>query len=142
VSAGEATKWFLELGEHPERYVLDTHAGFEFTQGAFGQSGARFVTWERFYGLKLTLHFELLEVGDRSFRFRLVRPPLPVYGAYEIEETEEGTVYLVLWIEGTTSLGTWFLRCPLVRKAIERQIRNEVEHVKTSMESLYAADQV
>jgi len=137
VSIAQARQWFMELEKHRERYQFETHAGFAFSQGNFGEVGARFQTWEQFYGLKLTLRFELTEVGDTRFRFRLIRPALPVWGAFAIEEAPGGTTNLSLEIGGTTRLGVWFLRFPLVRGAVQRQIRGEVEHIKTSMEDVY-----
>lgn len=145
VGVAQARQWFLDLEAHPERYVLNTHAGFAFTQGGFGQTGSRFVTWERFYGLKLALHFELGGVDEQRFSFLLRRPPLPIWGAFVIEalETEgceQDTVRLALQLGGTAWVGEWFLNCPLVRKAVERQIGYEVQHIKASMEALYAPD--
>ena len=136
VSVGRARRWFMELETHPERYRFETHAGFAFTQGGFGEIGAHFQTWERFFGLKLTLGFELTEVADTRFRFRLARPPLPVWGAFTIEPVDGEMVELRLAIGGTSRLGNWFLRLPLVRGAIGRQIRGEVEHIKASMEAV------
>ena len=95
VSAAHVRQWFLDLEAHPERYRLETHAGFAFTQGTFGQAGAHFVTWERFGCLRLALHFELTEVGEWHFLFALVRPPLPVWGVYAIEDAGDS-------IEGAT----------------------------------------
>ena len=131
-----ARLWFLELEAHPERYQFETHAGFAFTRGDFGQAGARFQTRERFYGLRFTLVFELTEVCDAYFRFRLIRPPLPVWGAFAIEEAGTGATDLRLAIGGTTCLGAGLLRLPLIRGAVRRQIRSEVEHIKISMESV------
>jgi hypothetical protein len=138
VSIAQARQWFMELGTHPERYQFETHAGFAFTQGGFGEIGARFQTQEQFYGLKLTLRFELTEVGDRHFRFRLIRPALPVWGTFVIEEAPGDNTNLSLAIGGTSRLGAWFLRFPLVRGAVQRQIRREVEHIKASMEVIYS----
>jgi hypothetical protein len=135
VSVEQARRWFLELETYPERYRFETHAGFAFTQGGFGEIGARFQTWERFFGLRLTLGFELTEVADTRFRFRLVRPPLPVWGAFTIEPADGETVELRLTIGGTSRLGHWLLRLPLVRGAIRRQIYGEVEHIEASMEA-------
>jgi hypothetical protein len=137
VSIAQARQWFMELEKHPERYRFETHAGFAFTQGNFGEIGARFQTRERFYGLKLALRFELTEVGDTRFRFRLIRPALPVWGAFAIEEVPGNGTSLSLAIGGTTRLGAWLLRLPLVRGAIRRQILGEVEHIKASMQDVY-----
>ena len=134
VDVGQARRWFLELETHPERYRFDTHAGFAFTQGGFGEIGARFQTWERFYGLRITLSFELTDVEDTRFRFRLIRPPLPVWGAFTIGAAGDETTVLRLAIGGTTRLGAWVLRVPLIRGAVRRQIRGEVEHIRASME--------
>jgi hypothetical protein len=137
VDLADARRWFLELEDHPERYRFETHAGFEFTAGSFGEPGARFQTWEQFYGLKLTLGFELEEVGEAHFRFRLVRPPLPVWGAFVLERASGDATILRLEIGGTTRLGEWVLRFPLVKGAIQRQIQGEVDHIKKSMENVY-----
>lgn len=137
VRMAQARQWFMELETHPERYQFETHAGFAFAQGNFGEIGARFQTWEQFYGLKLALCFELTEVGDAHFRFRLVRPALPVWGGFVIEEAPGDITNLGLEIGGTSRLGVWFLRLPLVRGAVQRQIRGEVKHIKASMEIVY-----
>jgi hypothetical protein len=135
VDAAAARRWFLELETHPERYRFETHAGFTFTRGNFGEIGARFETREQFCGLPLTLSFELTGVEDTRFRFRLTRPPLPVWGAFTIEEAGGETTLLRLAIGGTTRPGAWFLRFPPIRSAVRRQIRSEVEHIKASMSS-------
>ncbi len=137
VRIAQARQWFMELETHPERYQFETHAGFAFTQGNFGEIGARFQTWERFYGLKFTLRFELTEVGDTHFRFRLLHPALPIWGAFAIEEVLRDNTSLSLEIGGTTRPGTWVLWLPLVRRAVRQQIRGEVEHIKASMEAIY-----
>ena len=134
VSQEAARQWFLELKEHPERYQFDTHAGFTFTQGDFGEVGARFETQERFYGLRLTLRFELTEVGESEVRFRVLRPPVPVWGAFVLEaEGPQGTL-LTLRIGSDSQAGATFLNLPLVRGAIQRQIQAEVENIRDSME--------
>ena len=138
VSIAQARQWFMELERFPERYQFETHAGFAFVQGNFGEIGARFQTREQFYGLKLTLRFELTEVGDRYFRFRLIRPALPVWGAFVIGEAPGDSTNLSLEIGGITPLGAWFLQLPLVREAVQGQIRGEVEHIKASMEATYS----
>ena len=137
VRIAQARQWFMELETFPERYQFKTHAGFAFVQGNFGEIGARFQTWEQFYGLKLTLRFDLTEVGDRHFRFRLIRPALPVWGAFVIEEAPDDSTNLSLEIGGTTRPGTWLLWLPLVRDAVRKQICGEVEHIKASMEAIY-----
>jgi hypothetical protein len=136
IDIAQARRWFLELETYPERYQFKTHAGFAFDEGQFGQVGARFHTRERFYGLRLTLHFEVVESHDEVFRFHLVRPPLPVWGAFVIEAADDGITNLCLEVGGTTRLGLWFLRLPLVKGAIQRQIRGEVRHIKASMEKI------
>jgi hypothetical protein len=135
ISTEGARLWFLELDRHPERYQFETHAGFTFTRGQFGEVGARFQTREQFCGLPLRLEFELTEVSEARFRFRLVRPPLPVWGAFTIEEAGAAAAALRLAIGSTDSLGRRFLHLPLVRGAILRQIRREVEHIQASMEA-------
>jgi len=139
VPPSEAKQWFMALEEHPERYQFDTHAGFRFESGNFGEPGALFRTRERFHGIRLTLHFKLTTIGEWHFRFRLLRPPLPVWGTFVIAPLDEHTS-LTLEIGGASPLGRVILRLPLVRGAIERQIRGEVEHIKASMERVYSPD--
>ena len=139
VSSAQARQWFLDLQGHPERYRLETHAGFRFTEGDFGAVGARIETREQFYGVALALRFELLEVGQTSFRFVLTRPPLPLWGVYLIEDAPGGGVDLRLEVGGTRRWGELLLRCPLVGRAVRRQIRGEVDHVRASMEAICAA---
>jgi hypothetical protein len=140
VSVDQARQWFLDLGTHPERYAFETHAGFAFTQGDFGRPQSRFVSWEYFYGVKVSLGFELIEVGHSHLRFRLLRPPLPIWGAFVLEDAGGRATKVTLQIGGTARLGEWFLSCPLFRGAIERQIRGEVGHIKASMEALHTSD--
>ena len=134
VSQEAARQWFLELKEHPERYQFDTHAGFTFTQGDFGEVGARFETQERFYGLRLTLRFELTAVGDTEVRFRVLRPPAPVWGAFILEAEASQQTLLTLRIGSDSQAGATFLNLPLFRGAIQRQIQAEVENIRDSME--------
>ncbi len=138
ISTSQARQWFLDLRTHPERYQFETHAGFAFTQGNFGEVGARFQTWERFHGLSANLHFELTQTGKSHFRFRLLRPSLPIWCAFRlIERTSDNTTHLRLEVGATTSLGSCFLRLPLIRGTIQRQIQSEVDHIKASMEAVH-----
>ena len=134
-SPAQVERWFRALEAHPEQYRFDTHEGFTFTEGHFGQVGARFQTRERFYGLPLRLTFQLTEVSEARFCFRLVRPPLPIWGAFLINQGPEGTTDLRLEIGGETRLGQWLLRLPGVGSAIRRQIQAEVDHIKASVEA-------
>lgn len=136
VTGAEARRWFLSLETHPERYQFETHAGFAFSAGNFGEIGARFQTWERFMGLTFNLHFELTETGDSHFRFRLIRPPLPIWCAFTIVEHTGNSIDLGLEVGGTSHTGEWFLTLPVVRPTVQRQIASEIEHIKTSMEAL------
>jgi hypothetical protein len=137
VSTAQAQQWFLSLKTHPERYKFETHAGFAFTKGDFGEVGARFQTWEQFHGLEINLHFELTEIGESHFRFRLLRPPLPIWCVFRLTETTDDATDLHLEAGGTTSLGALLLRLPLVKGTIQRQIQGEVEHIKASMEAIF-----
>jgi hypothetical protein len=137
VTSAEARQWFLDLETHPERYQFETHAGFAFSQGSFGEVGARFETWERFLGLTVNLHFELTQTSDSHFRFRLLRPLLPIWCAFAIEEITGGGVDLSLEAGGTTRAGASFLRLPVIKRIVQRQISNEVEHIKASIEALH-----
>ena len=137
VSAAQARQWFLDLETHPERYRFETHTGFAFTQGGFGQVGARFQTWEQFHGLRINLHFEITETSDAHFRFHLLRPPLPIWCAFAIEKIADDVTNLRLEVGGTTSTGVQLLRLPLVIGAIQKQIQSEVDHIKASMGTAY-----
>jgi hypothetical protein len=48
VGPDKARAWFLALSEHPEWYQFESHAGFTFTKGEFGEPGARFHTERAF----------------------------------------------------------------------------------------------
>jgi hypothetical protein len=139
VPVDAARHWFLSLKDHPERYRFDTHAGFEFQKGSFGQVGARFTTRERFLFFWLELPFELVEVRDTAFWFRLCRPSwIEVWGRFEIQEQEGAQSTLSLHIGSETRLGQLLLRCYPVAAVVHRQIRHEVRHVRSSMEQVYA----
>ena len=142
VPSAEARCWFVDLETHPERYQFETHAGFAFGAGDFGEIGARFQTWEEFLGLTINLHFELTETSDSHFRFRLIRPPLPIWGAFTIKERTGSSIDLGLEVGGTSRAGEWFLRLPIVRPVVQQQITSEIEHIKASMEALRDSAQV
>jgi hypothetical protein len=139
VSVEQARDWFLSLKEHPERYEFETHGGFEFVEGSFGEIGARFKTRERFFGLGLELLFELTEVGESDFWFRLARPEsIGVWGRFDISRGGEERSMLSLSVGSETRFGQLMLRCFPVALAVHRQINREVEHIKASMETVYA----
>jgi hypothetical protein len=133
-----ARDWFLSLEEHPERYAFETHDGFEFVEGGFGEIGARFRTRERFLFLKLELLFELGKVEENAFWFWLVRPSSPgVWGKFEIGEDGEGHSTLTLSIGSETRVGQILLRFSPAATLIHGQISDEVEHIRRSMERVY-----
>ena len=136
VSADQARSWFLSLEDHPERFRFGTHDGFEIVHGNFGDLGSRFKTREKFYFLKRELLFELVEVDEISFRFRLIRPSWPqVWGSFLMRELEPASVSLQLEIGPTTQVGAFWLKFYPVAAAIRQQITSEVVHIKASMES-------
>jgi hypothetical protein len=137
VGVAQVRRWFYELEAHPERYRFATHEGFYVTEGRFGVVGARFQTQERFHGLQLSLEFELTAVEENRFCFRVVRPALPVWGAFEVEAIADDKTLLCLGIGGTTWLGRSLLRCPGVNEGIRRQICAEANHIKASVEAIY-----
>ena len=142
ITSAEAQRWLVDLETHPERYQFETHAGFAFSAGNFGEIGARFQTWEQFLGLTLNLHFELTETSDSHLRFRLIRPPLPIWCAFTIKEHTGSGIDLGLEAGGTSRAGAWFLRLPIVRPIVQQQITSEIEHIKASMEALRDCAQV
>ncbi|MBN1247943.1 MAG: hypothetical protein JXC32_09825 [Anaerolineae bacterium] len=137
-----ARTWFLELAEHPERYEFETHSGFTFTQGEFGEPGARFQTQERFGGLaKLTLRFELTDVAPRRFTFRLRRPVHHIWGYFELDPVGVEITKLRLAVGSDHQLQRTMLQTPPLRGAIQHQIEGEVAHIADSMTSLYKSKQ-
>jgi len=139
VSVDHAREWFLSLEEHPERYRFATHEGIEFAGGNFGDVGARFRTREKFYFLKLGLLFELIDINESSFRFRLVKPAwMDVWGMFSMQESGPGRVILRLEIGSDTRRGQWWLKFSPVAAAIRQQLTGEVEHIKESMEKVCA----
>jgi hypothetical protein len=137
VPAGQARAWFLSLKDHPERYRFRTHEGFEFVRGDFGEIGAHFKTRERFYFLRAELLFELIEVRETSFRFKLIKPAwTDVWGVFSMQASGPEAVVLRLEIGSDNRWGRWWLKTPLVASAIGKQIAGEVAHIKESMESL------
>ncbi|MGD2176301.1 MAG: hypothetical protein PVG71_00605 [Anaerolineae bacterium] len=140
VPVEQARDWFFSLEEHPERYQFETHEGFEFVEGSFGEVGARFKTRERFFFLKLELLFELTEVGESEFWFRLVRPgPMQLWGRFDIDREGEERSLLSLAIGSETRVGQLTLRSFPVATAVHRQIHGEVGHIKASMERAYSS---
>jgi len=135
-SPDEARRWFRALEERPELYQSGTHGGFVFTEGPFGETGAQFETREWLAGIRIRLRFQMTTVGEESFAFRLLAPPLAVWGAFEIESAEDGSSRLSLLIGGENGCAEWFLRLPLIRSAVQQQIRREVSHIKSSIEHL------
>ena len=135
-----ALAWFLALADHPERYAFDSHAGFVFTQGEFGEPGARFQTEERFAGLlKLVLKFELMDVEDRRFSFRLLSPTRDIWGYFELEPASPNTTHLRLAVGSHRNFQRRLLGLPPVRGAVQHQIESEVSHITRSIASLYQA---
>ena len=135
-----ATAWFLALADHPGRYAFESHAGFVFTQGEFGEPGARFQTEEGFAGfVKLVLKFELVEVEDHRFIFKVLSPTPDIWGYFELEPTSQNTTHLRLAVGSDRSFRRRLLGLPLVRGAIQHQIEGEVAHISKSMTSLYQA---
>jgi hypothetical protein len=130
----QTKRWFLELSDHPERYEFQSHKGFTFTEGAFGEVGARFETQERFMGVSQTLEFTLTEVGEQQFIFKLQKPLTDIWGRFVLSETSPSTTELRLEIGGETKLRRLMLQMPIVSQAIRSQIQSEVEHIKVSIE--------
>ena len=141
VAPDHVRQWFMELDSHPERYRFDTHAGFAFISGSFGEVGARFQTQERFRGIPVTLRFELTGLGKDGIYFRLIRPALPVWGAFVIGQAKDGTATLSLQVGENAPNAAWFLELPLVRSAVQNQISGEIAHIKSSIESIFPPPQ-
>jgi hypothetical protein len=140
VPINEARAWFLSLNRHPERYQFESHKGFTFTEGEFGEPGARFQTEELFHGIKITLKFKLTEVAERRFTFVLQSPIKGIWGYFELETLGETRTRLLLAIGSDSKARRMMLKAPLIRSAVQQQIQSEVDHIKTSMESLTNKD--
>jgi hypothetical protein len=139
VTIDEARNWFLSLKDHPERYRFETHMGIEFLEGTFGEAGARFKTREKFLFLTTDLRYELVEVDERSFAFRLLNMPwFHIWGVFRVKERNAHSVLLALEIGASQSLGRSFLAFYPVQNAVNEQVHREVAHIKQSMESLSA----
>ncbi|MFO7742562.1 MAG: hypothetical protein R6X31_09650 [Anaerolineae bacterium] len=137
VPLDQAREWFLSLKEHPDRYQFDTHAGFEFVEGSFGEVGARFETQEKFLFFPLRFLFELTKVEESEFWFRLIRPlPMGIWGRFGIEEVGKGRTRLSLDIGSETGVGQLLLRWYPVGSLIRQQIHREVGHIRSSMERM------
>lgn len=140
-STEQAREWFLSLKDHPERYRFGTHEGFEFLEGNFGEVGSRFKTRERFQFLTLELYFEMVEVDDISFRFRLTKPAwMDVWGRFSMLELSPEAITFRIEIGSDTRRGGWWLSLPPVAGAIREQITGEVYHIGESMESIARVD--
>lgn len=138
VTVEQARNWFLSLREHPDRYQFDTHEGFRFVDGDFGEIGARFKTREQFLFFKLELLFELTEVRESVFWFRLVRPmSMGIWGRFDIASGGEKGTRLSLDIGSETRAGQLMLRCYPIAVLVHRQIHREVSHIKRSMERTF-----
>ena len=129
--------WFLSLKDHPERYAFETHGGFTFEEGGFGEPGARFTTREQFLFVPIELRFELTDVQESTFSFRLLRPAvLEIWGRFEIERAGAERSLLALRIGSETRAGQLFLRFYPVAAVVHRQICGEVRHIKQSIQAL------
>ena len=136
VSTKQARDWFFSLKDHPERYRFATHDGIEFVQGNFGEVGSRLITREKLSFLRLEFLFEVAEVGESSFRLRLIKPAwVNAWVAFSTRELSSDSVSLQLEVGSDTELGQkWFKFAP-VKNAIRKQITGEVAHIKKAMES-------
>jgi hypothetical protein len=138
VTVEQARDWFLSLREHPERYQFDTHEGFQFVDGDFGEIGAWFKTREQFLFFKLELLFELTEVQESAFWFRLIRPvSMGIWGRFDIAGGGENGTRLSLDIGSDTRAGQLMLRCYPMAVLVHRQIHREVGHIRRSMERTF-----
>jgi hypothetical protein len=136
VSTEQARDWFFSLEDHPERYRFGTHDGIEFVQGNFGEEGSRLITREKLSFLRLKFLFEVAEVGESSFRLRLVKPAwVNAWVAFSTQELSPDSVSLQLEVGSYTELGQRWLKFPPVKNAIRKQITSEVAHIKEAMES-------
>lgn len=129
-----ARSWFLVLNQHPEWYQFETHGGFEFTKGRFGEPGARFQTTETFRGHSLQLKFELTDVSDWRFDFHLLAPLSSIRGRFALQGLAPDMTRLHLTVGSDDPMRRLLLRLPPIHGAIRHQIQGEVSHIKASME--------
>ena len=133
-------QWFLQLSEHPKRYAFESHGGFTFTDGAFGEPGARFETKERFLCIRQTLKFLLTEVGDTFFRFELRKPIDGIWGRFVLDACSPAVTELRLEVGANSRVKRVFLTLPVISYAVRSQIQDEVSHIKSSVEHLVSQD--
>jgi hypothetical protein len=129
-----ARQWFLQLKDHPENYAFASHAGFIFTEGDFGEVGARFFTIERFHGFPLKLSFRLSAINATSFTFDLLKPLSNIKGEFSITQHENNTCTLTLTVSTGSNYTHRLLSIRPLYSAVQQQISREVNHIKTSME--------
>jgi hypothetical protein len=135
-----ARSWFLELADHPERYSFESHAGFTFTQGEFGEPGAHFQTEERFAKIA-KLKFELTEVAEHRFTFKLRKPIRHIWGYFSLDPGGRTNTRLRLAIGSDRQLQRKMLQIPPIRSAVQHQIEGEVANIANSMSTLYHSEQ-
>ena len=134
VNIEDVRHWFLGLKEHPEHYTFASHEGFYFTEGDFGEVGARFYTKERFSGILAKLSFSLTKVTDNSFTFELTKPIRNVQGEYTLTERERDITTVSLSVFARTRQILRLFKIKPFSQAVENQINREVQHIKTKIE--------
>ena len=135
VNIDNVRQWFMGLKEHPEQYTFASHEGFFFTEGDFGEVGARFYTKERFSGLLAKLTFSLTEVTANSFTFELIKPLRNIKGQYALAQREQNITTVTLSVYARTKNIIRLFDIKPFSQAVKNQINREVQHIKTKIEN-------
>lgn len=127
--------WFLTLSDHPERYRFESHEGFVFTRGAFGEIGSEFYTREKFFGIMIKLRFRISDVKKDVFTLSCLPPLKGSWCRFALAAESPEHTCLTLDVNTERRLHAILLNLPGLRNAIQRQINAEVQHIKASIEN-------
>jgi hypothetical protein len=136
VDINRARSWFLNLKDHPERYAFDSHEGFTFIDGDFGEVGAQFYTIEHFRGIRTKLTFTITEVTPSSFIFEVTKPLRKIKGEFKLLELADDMTEITLSVFAPNNIIKRLFDVKPFYQAVYSQISGEVQHIKTSMENI------
>lgn len=143
-SSQEVKQWLKTLENDPKKYKFDTHQGFQLESGTLSKTGATFTTQEIFAGLKFSFNFQVTEVSQNKFEFKLIKPSwlasLGIKGKFKTVPVSDQQTILQLIIFNkandffTRVVAMLFLYLSPVRFLVANQINKEVRFVKNSIE--------
>ena len=140
----EVKQWLKNLEKNPKKYNFDTHQGFQLKSGTLSEPTSVFKTQEIFAGLKFSFNFQVTEVSQNKFEFKLIKPSwlasLGIKGKFKTVPVSDQQTILQLIIFNqandyfTRVVAMLFLYLSPVRFLIAKQINKEVKFVKSSIE--------